>query len=145
MTRTHKSRIGVSSKTPDSNNLWIRRVLWNEKREHFHILWSTVSWSSRHKHMLPSTMLNLFRWTLTPQCLEIFLETVVINFLCVLHSSNHGLRETLGKMECENLPVSTTSQLFCHCAQLNWKALKECVMFFVECGVKMWLSFILMP
>jgi hypothetical protein len=23
------------------------------------------------------------------------------------------------------------------CAQLNWKALKECFMFFVECGVKM--------
>jgi hypothetical protein len=23
------------------------------------------------------------------------------------------------------------------CAQLNWKALRECSMFFVECGVKM--------
>jgi hypothetical protein len=31
------------------------------------------------------------------------------------------------------------------CAQLNWKALKEYFMFFVECGVKMGLSFMLMP
>jgi hypothetical protein len=30
------------------------------------------------------------------------------------------------------------------CAQLNWKALKECFMFFVECVVKMWLYFMLM-
>jgi hypothetical protein len=62
--------------------------------------------------MLLSTMLNLFRWALIPQCPEIILETGVICFLSALHSSNHGLRETLGKMECENLPVSATSQLF---------------------------------
>jgi hypothetical protein len=73
-----------------------------------------ISRSSRHTHMLPSTMLNLFRWALTTQCLEIILETVVISFLSVFHSSNHGLRETLGKIEYENLPVSATSQLFCH-------------------------------
>jgi hypothetical protein len=60
--------------------------------------------------MLPSTMLNLFRWALTPQCTEIILETVVINILSVLYSSNHGLRKTLGKMEWKNLPVSATSQ-----------------------------------
>jgi hypothetical protein len=35
-----------------------------------------------------------------------------------LHSSNHGLKETLGKMECENLPVSATSQLFCHSSNI---------------------------
>jgi hypothetical protein len=64
--------------------------------------------------MIPTTMLNLFRWALIPQRLEIILETVVISFFSVLHSSNYGLRETLGKMECENLPVSATSQLFCH-------------------------------
>jgi hypothetical protein len=58
--------------------------------------------------MLPSTMLNLFRRVLTPQCPEIILETVVISYLSVLQSSNHGLRETLGKMECENLSVSAT-------------------------------------
>jgi hypothetical protein len=46
-----------------------------------------------------STMLNLFRWVVTPQCPEIILETVVISFFSALHSSNHGLRETLGKME----------------------------------------------
>jgi hypothetical protein len=63
--------------------------------------------------MFPSTMLNLFRWALTPQCPEIILKTVVISFLSVLHSSNHGLRETLGKMECKNLHVSATAQLFC--------------------------------
>jgi hypothetical protein len=61
-------------------------------------------------------MLNLFKWALTPQCPEIILETVVINFLSVLHSSSHGLRETLGKMECENLPVS--SKLFCHSSNI---------------------------
>jgi hypothetical protein len=55
--------------------------------------------------MLPSTMLNLFRWALTPQCPEIILETVAISFLSALNSSNHDLRETLGKMECENLLV----------------------------------------
>jgi hypothetical protein len=49
--------------------------------------------------MLPSTMLNLFRWALSPQCPEIILETVVISFLSALHSSNHGLRETLGKIK----------------------------------------------
>jgi hypothetical protein len=43
---------------------------------------------------------------------------VVISFLSVLHSSNHGLRETLGKMECENLPVSATYQLFCHSSNI---------------------------
>jgi hypothetical protein len=68
--------------------------------------------------MLPSTMLNLFRWALTPQCPEIILETVVISFLSVLYSSNHGLRETLGKMECENLPTSATSQLFYHSSSI---------------------------
>jgi hypothetical protein len=47
--------------------------------------------------MLTSTMLNLFRWALTPQCPEIILDTVVISFLSALHSSNHGIRETLGK------------------------------------------------
>jgi hypothetical protein len=31
------------------------------------------------------------------------------------------------------------------CAKLNWKALKRCFMFFVECGVKMRLCFMLMP
>jgi hypothetical protein len=64
--------------------------------------------------MLSSTMLNLFRWALTPQCPKIILETVVISFFSALHSSKHGLRETLGKMECKNLSVSATSQLFCH-------------------------------
>jgi hypothetical protein len=54
--------------------------------------------------MAPSIKLNFFRWALTPQCPEIILETVVISFLSVLHSSNHGLRENLGKMECKNLP-----------------------------------------
>jgi hypothetical protein len=63
--------------------------------------------------MPPSTMLKFFWWALTPQWPEIILETVVINFLSVLHSSNHGLRERR-KMECKNLPVSRTSQLFCH-------------------------------
>jgi hypothetical protein len=61
--------------------------------------------------MLPSTMLNLSRWALTPQCPQ-------ISFLSVLYSSNHGLRETLGKMEFENLPVSATSQLFCHSSNI---------------------------
>jgi hypothetical protein len=55
--------------------------------------------------MLASTMRNLFRWALT-------LETVVISFLSVLHSSNHGLTEILRKIECGSLPVSATSQLF---------------------------------
>jgi hypothetical protein len=68
--------------------------------------------------MLPSTMLDLFRWALTPQCPEIILETVVISFLSAHHSSNHDLRETLGKMKCENLPVSATSQLFCHSSNI---------------------------
>jgi hypothetical protein len=63
--------------------------------------------------MLPSTMLNLFRWASTPLRFEKISETVVINVLSVLHSSNYGLRDTLGKMEYENLPVSATSQLFC--------------------------------
>jgi hypothetical protein len=68
--------------------------------------------------MLPSTMLNLLRWTLTPQCPEIILETVFISFVSALHSSNHGLRETLVKMECENLPVSATFQLLCHSSSI---------------------------
>jgi hypothetical protein len=68
--------------------------------------------------MLPSTMLNLFRWALTPQCPDIILATVVISFLSVLHFSNYGLRETLGKMECENLPVSAITQLFCHSSNI---------------------------
>jgi hypothetical protein len=55
--------------------------------------------------MLPSTMLNLFRWAVTPQCPEIILETVVISFLSALYSSNHGLKETLRKIECENPSV----------------------------------------
>jgi hypothetical protein len=63
-------------------------------------------------------MLNLFRWAINLQCPEIILETVVISFLSVLHSSNHGLRDTLGKMECENLPVSATSQIFCHSSSI---------------------------
>jgi hypothetical protein len=50
--------------------------------------------------MLPSTILNLFRWAPTPQCPEIILETV----FCP-----SSIRETLGKMECENLPVSVAS------------------------------------
>jgi hypothetical protein len=62
--------------------------------------------------MLPSTMPNLFRWALTPQCLEIILETVVISFLSVFYSSNHGLRETLRKIQYENHPVSATSRDF---------------------------------
>jgi hypothetical protein len=37
--------------------------------------------------MLPSTMLNLYRWVLTLQCPEIILETVVISFFSVLHSA----------------------------------------------------------
>jgi hypothetical protein len=40
------------------------------------------------------------------------------NFSQRLNSSNHGLREHLGKMECENLPVSATSQLFCHSSNI---------------------------
>jgi hypothetical protein len=68
--------------------------------------------------MLPSTMLNIFRWALTPQCPEIILETVVISFLSALHPSHHGLREILGKMECENLPVSAASQFFCHSSNI---------------------------
>jgi hypothetical protein len=32
---------------------------------------------------------------------------------------------------CEETPIRDL------CAQLNWKALRECYMFFVECGVKM--------
>jgi hypothetical protein len=63
-------------------------------------------------------MLNLFRWALTPQCPEIILKTVVICFLSALHSSNHGLRETLGKMECKNVPVLGTSQFFCHSSNI---------------------------
>jgi hypothetical protein len=63
-------------------------------------------------------MLNLFRQALTPQCPEMILETVVISFFSVLHSSNHGLRKTLGRMECKNLPVSATSQLFCHSSNI---------------------------
>jgi hypothetical protein len=59
-------------------------------------------------------MLNLFKWALTLQCPEIIHETVVISFLSALHSSNHVLRDTLGKMDCENLPVSATSQILCH-------------------------------
>jgi hypothetical protein len=35
-----------------------------------------------------------------------------------LHSSNHGLRETLGKMECKNLPVSAPLQPFCHSSNI---------------------------
>jgi hypothetical protein len=49
--------------------------------------------------MLPSKMLNLFRWAQTPQYPETILETVAISFLSALHSSNHGLRETLGKIQ----------------------------------------------
>jgi hypothetical protein len=64
--------------------------------------------------MLSSTMLNLFRRALTPQYPKIIFKTVVISFLSVLLPSNHGLRKPLGKMECKNLPVSATFQLFCH-------------------------------
>jgi hypothetical protein len=83
-----------------------------------HYMIDSLGTQSRHTHMLPSLILNLFRWALTPQCPEIILETVVISFLSVLHSSNHGLRETLGKMECESLPVSATSQPFCHSSNI---------------------------
>jgi hypothetical protein len=75
--------------------------------------------------MLSSTMLNLFRWDLTPQCPEIILEIVVISFLFVFDFSNLGLRETLGKMECVNLPVSTTSQLLCHPTNILCLNLKQ--------------------
>jgi hypothetical protein len=67
--------------------------------------------------MFSSTII-LFRWALTPQFPEIICETVVISFLSVVHSSNHGLRDILGTIECKNLPVSATSQLFCHLSKI---------------------------
>jgi hypothetical protein len=46
------------------------------------------------------------------------LPSTMLRFLSVLQSSNHGLRETLGLMECENLSVSATSQLFYHSSNI---------------------------
>jgi hypothetical protein len=79
-------------------------MLFETKNRSISILYDGQSYDPLDTHMLPSTMLNLFRWALTPQCPEIILETVVISFLSAFHTSNHGLRETLGKMKCENLP-----------------------------------------
>jgi hypothetical protein len=41
-----------------------------------------------------------------------------LSFLSALHSSNHGLRDTLGNMECKSLPVLATIQLFCHSSNI---------------------------
>jgi hypothetical protein len=93
-------------------------MLFETKNESISILYGRHSHDPLDTNMLPSTMLNLFRCALTPQCPEIILETVVISFFSALHSSNHDLRETLGKMKCENFSVSATLQLFCHSSKI---------------------------
>jgi hypothetical protein len=86
-------------------------MLFETKNGRISILYGLPSHDPLDKHTLPSTMLNLFRWALTPQCPEIIFKKVV-KFSLRLPFLKHGIRKTLGKKECENLPVSLNSQLF---------------------------------